>query len=113
MMSTPAGDGPFCSREEAEARFARFREAAERGTSGPPGDQLVFTYSQHLTEALTDTIEGFGAELGDYDRQLIEHLAELLDPVEIGVVCSWVYRVHDAPDDSPLIGGSRPSPAGR
>jgi len=105
-MINPPDDGPFLSREQAEARFARFREAAERGTSGAPPDQLVFTYSQHLTEALADTIEGFGAELGDYDRQLIERLAELLDPVEIGVVCSWIYRVHDSPDDNPRIGGS-------
>ena len=99
-------DGPFGARGQAEARFARFREAAERGTSGPPGDQLVVTYSQALIGALADTVEGFGGELGDYDRQLIERLAAMLDPVDVRVLCSWTERVHDSPDDNPRIGGS-------
>jgi hypothetical protein len=92
-------DGPFRDRMEAGAAFARFREAAERGTSGPPGEQLVFTRGQHLAEALTDTVEDLGAELGGYDRQLAAWLGELLDPTDIGVICSWIRRAaHDRPD---------------
>jgi hypothetical protein len=102
-MQPPPGNGPFRSREQTEAVFAGFREGAERGTFGPPGEQIVGTYSQALVAALTDTVEGFGGELGDYDRQLIERLAGLLDPVDVRVLCSWTERVHDTPDDSPRI----------
>ena len=92
-------DGPFSSREEAAAVFAEFCRAAERGTSGPSGEQLVFTGDQHLTDALTDSIDSFGVELGAYDHQLIAWLAGLLDPVDIAVICSWMRRVaHDVPD---------------
>jgi hypothetical protein len=89
-------DGPFSTREQAETVFAAFRDAAAAGRSGPPGEELVFTRGQHLADALTDTIEGFGADLGDYDRELIERLAGLLDPVEMRVACSWIYRVDSA-----------------
>lgn len=92
MTMADPQDGPWATREQAEHVFAGFREAAERGTSGPPGEQLVFTSRQHLAEALADTIEGY-APIGDYDRALIERLAGLLDAVDIGVICSWVYRV--------------------
>ena len=102
MTHPPPGNGPFATREQAEHVFAAFSQAAGRGRSGPDiprGEQLVFTTHQHLAEALTDTIE-YWAELGDYDRQLIGRLAELLDATDIGVVCSWIYRVmRDIPDN--------------
>jgi hypothetical protein len=90
-------NGPFHSREQAEAVFAEFRQAAELGRSGSPGEQLVFTPRQFKAEALADAI-GYWAELGDYDRQLIELLAGMLDAVDISVVCSWLYRImQDVP----------------
>jgi len=88
--------GPFSGRPQAEAAFAGFRDAAVRGYSGPPGEQLVFTTHQHLSAAFTDAIEGFGAYVGAYDRMLIARLASYLDPVDVGVACSWIYRVADA-----------------
>lgn len=87
----PPGNGPFTSRQQAETVFAAFRQAAETGRSGPPGEQLTFTTRGFLAEALGDTIED-RAEIGDYDWQVITRLAQLLDPVEVGVVCSWIYR---------------------
>jgi hypothetical protein len=91
------GDGPFGTREQAEAAFDGFRQAAQRGRSGPPGEELVFTYHQHLAEALADTADSCGLELGDYDRQLIVRLATMLDPVDTGVVCSWLTRAAEPP----------------
>jgi hypothetical protein len=106
----PPGNGPFASRQRAEHVFAVFRQDAERGTSGPPGEQLVFTTHQLLAETLTDTIEYYAA-LGDYDRQLIGRLAGLLDATDIGVVCSWIYRVTGDTYDQDAIPTSGP-PAG-
>jgi len=89
-------EGPFTGRPQAEAVFGAFRDAAVRGFSGPPGEQLVFTAHQYLTAAFTDAIEGHGAYVGLYDRMLIARLASYLDPVDVGVVCSWIYRVVSA-----------------
>jgi hypothetical protein len=89
--STDPMDSPFRTRRQAEAVFDHFRRGAERGTYGPA--------SQFLADALTDSIHIFDVQLGSYDRQLIERLARLLDPVDVAVICSWVRRAaHDWPD---------------
>ena len=77
-MTDPT-DGPFGTRQQAEAVFAHFRRGAERGTYGPA--------SQFLADALADSIHVFDVQLGEYDRQLIARLAQLLDPVDVAVIC--------------------------
>ena len=52
-----ADDGPFDSRAQASARFARFRRTARRGAFGPG----------FAAESLADTIDVFRGELGRYD----------------------------------------------
>jgi hypothetical protein len=43
-------------------------------------------------------------QLGGYDGQLIARLAQLLDPVDVAVICSWVSRaVHDCPDQAVYV----------
>ena len=79
--------------------FAHFRRGAEQGTYGPA--------SQFLADALADSIRVFDVQLGGYDRQLIERLAQLLDPVDVAVICSWVRRAaHDCPDQAVYIAAS-------
>jgi hypothetical protein len=97
MTHPPPENGPFATRQQAELVFGVFRQAAETGRAGPPGEQLVYTTRGFLADALTDAIE-IRAELGDYDRQLIARLAGLLDAVDVGVLCSWLDRVtRDTP----------------
>ena len=106
---TPASDGPFSTREQAAEILAGFTAAALAGRSGPPGEQIVSTTEGWLTGALTDSIEGFGASLGAYDRQLIAKLAASLDPVEVEVdllVATPRRRPHRRPD--PGTRGSSP-----
>jgi hypothetical protein len=94
--STDPTDSPFRTRRQAEAAFDHFRRGAEHGIYGPT--------SQFLADALADSIHIFDVQLGGYDRQLIERLAELLDPVEVAVICSWVRRAaHDCPDQAAYI----------
>ena len=96
-------NGPFATRQAAERIFSAFRRAAERGRAGPDlprGEQIVLTGHQWKAEALTDTIE-LWAEIGDYDRVVIAKLAGVLDPVEVGVVTSWFYRVMRDQYDNP------------
>ena len=103
-MTDPT-DMPFRSREEAEHVFAGFRKAAERGTSGPPGEKLVFTRSQHLAEALADTLDVLispddvlSGPLGEYDLAVVGKVAAALDPVDVGVLNSMIRRAaHDQP----------------
>jgi hypothetical protein len=76
--------------------FAHFRRGADRGTYGPA--------SQFLADALADSIHVFDVQLGEYDRQLIARLAQLLDPVDVAVICSWVRRAaHNCPDQSVYV----------
>ena len=97
-------DGPFDSRPAAEAVFGEFRAAAERGHSGPPGEQITYSLGQFLTDAITDTIESLGGRIGAYDRALIIHLAGYLDPVEAATVCSWIRRAAgDRPEQATHI----------
>ncbi len=91
MIGQLPGNGPFDTREQAEHVFSGFRQAAEAGRSGPPGEQIVLPGHQWKAEALADTIE-LWAGLEAYDREVITKLAGLLDAVEIGVVASWFYR---------------------
>jgi hypothetical protein len=94
-MTDPT-DSPFGTRQQAEAVFAHFRRGAERGTYGPA--------SQFLADALADSIHVFDVQLGEYDRQLITRLAQVLDPVDVAVICSWIRRAaHDRPDQSVYI----------
>ncbi len=103
-MTDPA-DSPFATREEAEHVFAGFRQAVERGTSGPPGEQLVFTRRQHLAGALADTIDVLIAPddplsepLGEYDLVVVGKVAAALDPVDVEVLNSMIRRAaHDQP----------------
>jgi hypothetical protein len=44
---------------------------------------------------------------GAYDRALIERLAELLDPVDVGVACSWIYHTVSAIQDPARPEGGR------
>jgi hypothetical protein len=93
---TDPTDSPFGTRRQAETVFAHFRQGAEHGTYGPA--------SQFLADALADSIHVFDVQLGDYDRQLIARLAQLLDPVDVAVICSWIRRaVHDCPDQAVYI----------
>ena len=94
-MTDPT-DGPYRTRRQAETVFAHFRRGAEDGTYGPA--------SQFLADALADSIHVFDVQLGGYDRQLIERLAQLLDPVDVAVICSWIRRAaHDCPDQAVYI----------
>ena len=94
--TTDPTDSPFRTRRQAETVFAHFRRGAEDGTYGPA--------SQFLADALTDSIHVFDVQLGGYDRQLIERLAQLLDPVDVAVICSWIRRAaHDCPDQAVYI----------
>jgi hypothetical protein len=95
LMTDPT-DSPFGTRRQAETVFAHFRRGAEHGTYGPA--------SQFLADALADSIHVFDVQLGGYDRQLIERLAQLLDPVDVAVICSWIRRAaHDCPDQAVYI----------
>ena len=95
LMTDPT-DSPFRPRRQAETVFAHFRRGAEDGTYGPA--------SQFLADALADSIHVFDVQLGGYDRQLIERLAQLLDPVDVAVICSWIRRAaHDCPDQAVYI----------
>lgn len=89
----PARDpanGPYATREEAEAAFADLARGAESGTLG--------TRTQFLAASVIDTIDNF-AETGAYDQQLAGRLASLLGAADIGVIASWVRRAaHDRPD---------------
>jgi len=81
-MIMPPDFGPFRTREQAEAVFGSFRDAAHRAPEG------VRFYSDC---ALTDTCHVLGGELGGYDRQVLAQLAEL-DPAAVMVVCSLLLR---------------------
>jgi hypothetical protein len=95
-LLTDPTDSPFRTRRQAETVFAHFRRGAEHGTYGPA--------SQFLADALADSIHVFDVQLGGYDRQLIERLAQLLDPVEVAVICSWIRRAaHDCPDQAVYV----------
>jgi hypothetical protein len=106
LMTDPT-DSPFRTRQQAETVFAHFRRGAEHGTYGPA--------SQFLADALADSIHVFDVQLGSYDRQLIERLAQLLDPVDVAVICSWIRRAaHDCADRALYIAArniSDPYPA--
>ena len=96
VLMTDPTDSPFRTRRQAETVFAHFRRGAEHGTYGPA--------SQFLADALADSIHVFDVQLGGYDRQLIERLAQLLDPVDVAVICSWIRRAaHDCPDQAVYI----------
>ena len=92
MTYPPPGNGPFRSRQQAEETFAAVRRGAESGQLGTAG---------HFKSGyLADSIDVLGAELGDYDLDLIGRLAELLDAVDVAVIASWAYRLmHDVPDN--------------
>ena len=93
---TDPTDSPFRTRRQAETVFAHFRRGAEHGTYGPA--------SQFLADALADSIHVFDVQLGGYDRQLIARLAQLLDPVDVAIICSWIRRAaHDCPDQAIYI----------
>ena len=62
------------------------------GDTGRPGEEITYSLGQFLTDAITDTIESLGGQVGAYDRALITHLAGYLDPVEAATVCSWIRR---------------------
>ena len=92
MTHPPPGNGPFRSRREAELVFAAVRRGAESGTLG--------TAEHFKSGYLADSIDVFGAELGDYDLALIGRLAATLDAVDIAVIASWAYRLmQDVPDN--------------
>jgi hypothetical protein len=94
-MTDPT-DRPFRTRRQAETVFAHFRRGAEDGTYGPA--------SQFLADALADSIHVFDVQLGGYDCELIERLAQLLDPVDVALICSWIRRAaHDCPDQAVYI----------
>jgi hypothetical protein len=96
VLMTDPTDSPFRTRRQAETVFAHFRRGAEDGTYGPA--------SQFLADALADSIHVFDVQLGGYDRQLIARLAQLLDPVDVAVICSWIRRAaHDCPDQAIYI----------
>lgn len=100
MTYPPPSDGPFASRQQAEAVFAHFRQAAQRGRSGPPWEQLTYTTPGFLADSLADTIDSFpGAVVAAYDRILIDRIAGLFDPVDVAVIMSWIRRAAgDRPD---------------
>jgi hypothetical protein len=82
---TDPTDSPFRTRRQAETVFAHFRRGAEHGTYGPA--------SQFLADALADSIHVFDVQLG-----------QLLDPVDVAVICSWIRRAaHDCPDQAVYI----------
>jgi hypothetical protein len=93
-MAAPATyddqNGPYATREQAEAAYAYFTRSAESGTLG--------TRARFPADAIIDALDEF-ASTGAYDRDLAERLASLLTEVDIGVVCSWVRRAaHDRPE---------------
>jgi hypothetical protein len=99
-----SSDGPFSTREQAEAEFAAFRDSAEHGRAGAPGEQLVFLPGQLEYDTITDTLETNGVELGAYDRQVIARLACLLGPLDCAVIDSLFKRAaRDACDDTAYV----------
>lgn len=90
----PAWDsqnGPYESREQAEAAYAYLARGAESGA-------YLADRTQFLAESIIDTIDNF-AETGAYDRQLAGRLAAQLAVTDVGVIASWVRRAAgDRPD---------------
>jgi hypothetical protein len=91
----PPDYGPFRTREQAEAVFGGFREAARAD-----GDGVAFWSACALTDTLDCLIapdDMFSGPLGDYDRQVLDELAGRLDPLAVAVLCSLILRAahHD------------------
>lgn len=79
------------SRAEVRLRYAGLVRGARSGMAGGP--------VQHAFEALVDTIEAAGVDLGTFDRTVLGQLAVLLDPVAVAVLVSLFERTADAPEE--------------
>jgi hypothetical protein len=86
-------NGPYDTREQAEAAYADFTRGAESG--------MLASRFQFLADAIEDVIVDLGAAAGAYDREVAAKLAALLTATEIGVICSWIRR---AAGDQPEAG---------
>lgn len=82
------------SRAEARLRHGAFVRGASSGMFGGP--------VQHNFDALVDTLDAAGVDLGRFDREVIGQLAVLLDPVACAVLVSLFERTADAPPGSRL-----------
>jgi hypothetical protein len=81
--------GPFRTREEAEACLTGWRSLVPLAPA--------HRYRGNL-ETLTDAMEMLGAELGQYDRQVLGQVAGL-DPLTVAVLVALIRRAaHDRPD---------------
>ena len=76
-------NGPYDSREQAEAAYVHLARGAESGT--------LAGRTQFLAESVIDAIDEF-ASTGAYDRQLAGRLAAMLSATDMGVLASWVRR---------------------
>jgi hypothetical protein len=79
----PSGDGPFGTAEQAHIRYAGYARAAS-GQFGPA--------PRYSRDMLTDTLDTIGVRLGDYDRDVVGRLGELLGVVDCAVVNSLFQR---------------------
>lgn len=91
---TDSGNGPFATRAEARLRHASFIRSARSGVFGGP--------VQHNFDALIDTLEASGCDLGRFDVEVLGQLAIQLDPVAVATLVSLIERVADAPPESRL-----------
>lgn len=85
---------PLDSRTEARLRHASFIRSARSGVFGGA--------VQHNFDALIDTFEASGADLGKFDIEVISQLAIQLDPVAVAALVSLVERAVDAPPEARL-----------
>jgi len=87
-------NGPFGSMAEARLRHGAFIRGTRSGMFGGP--------VQHSFDALADTLEASGVDLGTFDRQVLHQLAIELDPVAVATLVSLIERAADAPPESRL-----------
>lgn len=58
------------------------------------------TFKDNEAQALIllDTLRAAGVELGEYDRRMVNHLAQFFDWQMMGTVASWVLRANTTGD---------------
>jgi hypothetical protein len=89
----PADYGPFRTREEAEACLTGWRSLM------PLAPQIRH---RNNLETLTDALDMLGAELGEFDREVLGQVADL-DPLTVVVLVSLIRRAAHDVTDLPVV----------
>lgn len=80
------------------------------GDSGPQSHRARWGrlggHAEAGRQALVDTLEASGVDLGRLDHDVIAQLAVLLDPVAVATVVSLIERTADAPPEARLPASS-------